>query len=120
MAATKVTSAELNPSKTVDANGWTIYDYGSHKVYTYIYTWTGSISVAAAGVYDLPNMNIPAGKTRGDIFLTFTGYCNNRIFLVNERNVSDSATSVNLECNNFYTGAITLTTVRLECIAYDR
>ena len=33
MARTRITSPQLNPSKTTDANGWTVYDYGAWKEY---------------------------------------------------------------------------------------
>lgn len=34
MGKTQVTEKELNTAKTVDANGWTVNDLGSFKIYT--------------------------------------------------------------------------------------
>lgn len=47
MSETKVQASELSPNKTVDANGWTVYDYGSFKQYKKRGTTT--VTVAAAG-----------------------------------------------------------------------
>lgn len=33
MAETKITSSEMAPKKYVDANGWTVYDFGTIKLY---------------------------------------------------------------------------------------
>lgn len=68
-----MTSAKLAPSKTTDANGWTVYDYGTFKEYIKLFTG-GSVSSlgngSAATVFN--NMNLPTGKTRGGLYL-FTG-----------------------------------------------
>ena len=66
MTVTKVTQAELSLSKTVDANGWTIYDYGTFKQYKKRITFAQTIGGAVA--LSTSSSNLPTG------FSTITGY----------------------------------------------
>lgn len=59
MAETKVPQTQLNLSKTTDANGWTVYDYGAWKQYKKRVTF--SQTVTAAAVLSLSSHNLPAG-----------------------------------------------------------
>ena len=63
MAETKVQASELSPNKTVDANGWTIYDYGSFKQYRKRGTTTVTVAANAwTSVYNLGG-NLPVGMS---------------------------------------------------------
>lgn len=50
MAETKVTQNEVKFSKTVDANGWTVYDYGEWKEYAITKYWSAGTPAATAVV----------------------------------------------------------------------
>ena len=58
MAQTKVTSGELAPNKTVDANGWTRYNFGSFSIYRKRLTFSQTISGGA--VLGLSSSNLPS------------------------------------------------------------
>lgn len=69
MAITKVTEKEVAFSKTLDANGWTVYDYGSWKEYRVRRTVNQSVNTAT--VIGLSSQALPSGMaTLGSNFLT--------------------------------------------------
>lgn len=119
MAQTKLPSSQLNLSVTTDANGWTVTDFGVKKMYTYKYTWTGSVAVGANSSYSIPTISLPVGiSNRGDIVATWTARCTDRVWLVNER-TTDTSTSFALEVNNWYTSTFTLTRCLVDIVAWD-
>lgn len=59
-----VTSAKLAPSKTTDANGWTVYNFGSFK--QYVFTQYQSIYIVNGQRAQFSTYPLPAGKTITD------------------------------------------------------
>lgn len=53
-----ITSAKLAPSKTVDANGWTVYDFGTWKEYMKRFTGLTTASMGAGAA-----MTVSSGNT---------------------------------------------------------
>lgn len=74
LAAGAVTSSKLAPSKTTDANGWTVYDHGTWKEYVKLFTG-GSVSSLAGGAQGtvFSSQNLPSGTTRGALYLLTQG-----------------------------------------------
>lgn len=109
-----VTSSKLNPSKTVDANGWTVRDYGTWKEYNKLFTWTGSQSVGAHAGFDILGGSVlPVGLSNlTGSFLSFIGSANDRSFDITST-VGSSATSLGFAAINHWSGSITLTAVRV-------
>jgi hypothetical protein len=62
MAKQQIKSAQLAPSKTTDANGWTIYDYGAFKKYCLL-SAQSSINVNAADRASFATFNLPVGMS---------------------------------------------------------
>ena len=66
LADDAVTSDKLNPSKTLDANGWTVYDYGNWKEYTKrTASATGALATGATRDYNFSNY--PVGITQSNL-----------------------------------------------------
>lgn len=62
MPVTKVTEKEIALSKTVDANGWTVYDFGSFKQYRKRVTFsTGTTNVNTIISLATSSTNLPVG-----------------------------------------------------------
>lgn len=119
MAQTKAKSQNLNPTTSTDANGWTVTDFGSRKLYTRKYSWTGSQAMPADSNYSLPSIALPVGvSTRAGMFMTFEARCNDRTYIVNER-VNEAATTVSLEVSEWHSASITLTNVWVDLIAWS-
>ena len=117
--AQKTNSQQMNPSKTTDANGWTVTDLGTRKVYTRKYLWTGSQSMPQYSNFSLPSIPLPSGiSTRAGIVANFQARCNDRTFIVNER-VTDTATNFSIEVSEWHFATLTLTYVYVDLIAYD-
>lgn len=58
MAANKIKPQGLQfPTKTVDANGWTVYDFGNFKQYSKRVTFSQTISTAAS--LSISSANLP-------------------------------------------------------------
>ena len=69
MAETKVTGKEIAFSKTVDANGWTVYDYGTFKQYRKLGSFTQSVG-ASSWVSGVGSTGLPYGmSTLGTSFV---------------------------------------------------
>ncbi|WP_425005743.1 hypothetical protein [Mycolicibacterium sp. S3B2] len=56
-----VTSTKLSLSKTTDANGWTVFDYGTWKEYYKLASFTGSDVVGNGQTRTLTSSNLPDG-----------------------------------------------------------
>lgn len=73
IANTSVTPTKMNLTKTTDANGWTVYDYGTWKEYRKVVTG-GAVGGSGSGI--LTNIysaqNIPAGIVPNDLHWTFS------------------------------------------------
>lgn len=105
MPATKVTSSELNPSKTVDANGWTVYDYGTFKQYRKKGATQTSIG---GGSWNNVNVtpNMPVGMSSlGANFMEASVSANDAAISCN-LGADSSATAVNVQVSNQYGGAV--------------
>jgi hypothetical protein len=70
LAPQSVTSDKLNFSKTVDANGWTVYDYGIWKEYFINLTVDVGSLAAGANVAANPITLWPVGRTETDLWVT--------------------------------------------------
>ena len=55
----KITTAQLNPTKSTDANGWTKYDYGTWQEYRKRVTF--SQTIAAGIALSISSTNLPVG-----------------------------------------------------------
>lgn len=81
LANTSVTPVKMNLSKTVDANGWTIYDYGTWKEYHKRVTFTFNYGAGAVANLVLSSNNLPVGMaTIGNHHLTASGYLNGNAY----------------------------------------
>lgn len=96
-----VTSAKLNPSKTTDANGWTVYDHGTWKEYMLVQTGDPP-SIAAGAGYTGPTPTLPVGVSYSDVNVTVSGYCSFREIYFTR--TSDSSLGWGLQ--NYYTSAL--------------
>ena len=68
-----VTSSKLSISKNVDANGWTVYNYGTFKKYAKNYQINTSTTVQAGDVNTVPSPGkTPYGQAMGagDVYVT--------------------------------------------------
>jgi hypothetical protein len=107
MAATKVTTAELAPAITTDANGWTIADFGTVKMYSRTWTFEWG-SMSAGGYASIGSISTPTGETEASIMRTWSAGTNgNSPFF-----------SFHLEGNTVYmrnlsSGAVDVGTVRI-------
>lgn len=61
MGRTKFTTPQMNFSKTTDANGWIVYDYGNWKEYRKRVTF--SQSIAGLAVLTISSNNLPTGMS---------------------------------------------------------
>lgn len=67
-----VTSAKLNPTRSTDANGWTVYDYGTWKEYSRLFTGLTVTSVAAqAAATALSSQTMPVGVAPNTLHFSF-------------------------------------------------
>lgn len=66
MAVTKVTEKEMAPTKTVDANGWTIVDFGTVKLYSKTVTFEAG-SIASGAFLSVGSFTNPVGETNTSI-----------------------------------------------------
>ena len=106
------------PAATTDANGWKVQNIAGRKLYTRKYVRTGSAAPNPNESLRLPSVNLPVGVAkRGDIICTYTARCNDRVWIVNERQ-GEGATLFSFEVNNWYAAAVTLNTVIIDIIAW--
>lgn len=66
LASGAVTSTKLAPSKTVDANGWTVYDFGTWKKYSKRVTFSQSVTNGTITTLTVSSTNFPAGMANID------------------------------------------------------
>lgn len=95
MAETKVTQNEITFSKTTDANGWTVYDYGAFKMYARRVSVNTTIG---GGSFSSGTLSLPVGITNtGGVNIwcgSFHGYIGRIFFNLDNNNLTDQ-TSVN-------------------------
>lgn len=107
MSATKITQNETNFSKTTDANGWTVYDYGNFK--KYCKKGTASDTIGALAWKWLPDIGLPSGmSTIGTNFITSSVMASDAAVCMKCGGVP-AGTAVNITAYNPYTGSITYT-----------
>lgn len=58
-----VTSSKMDLTTSVDANGWTVYSFGTSKHYTKIFTIPTQNIIAGGGLLTLTGNNIPSDMT---------------------------------------------------------
>lgn len=59
-----IPSTSINFTKTIDANGWTVYDYGAWKEYTRRWTGIDPGSINAHGIAQVVSgLSLPVGKS---------------------------------------------------------
>lgn len=61
MARQQITENQVNFSKTTDANGWTVYDYGSWKRYTKRFVMPAQTMGTGGALITLTGNNLPSG-----------------------------------------------------------
>lgn len=106
MAQTKVQGQNINVVKTVDANGWTVYDYGNFKQYKKRGQTT--VSVGASGWTSSYNAggNLPVGmSTLGNNFVEFSGSTGDAAITVGVY-YHPGATYINFVLTNQYGAAL--------------
>lgn len=95
-----VTSAKLNPSKTTDANGWTVYDYGTWKEYYKLVSFTGSDVIGNGNTRTQTSTNLPVGLTNlENTFFEANSYINEP-FLWTTAQVTPTSTSMTVTTTN--------------------
>lgn len=102
LAPGAVTSEKLAPAKSVDGNGWTVYDYGTWKKYMKRVTYSVTVANNAYNNNVASSANLPTGmSTLGTRFLlassTGNGLNDSSHGLGNHNTVS---TSVNYAIKN--------------------
>lgn len=106
---------ELLTSKTVDANGWTVYDLkASGKIYRKRVTFSQTIATAT-GV-TISSTNLPVGISNfSSVFFNYSYHCSGNAFglsMVSEVTTSSSALNFSARSNDgasrTYTGFIDL------------
>lgn len=101
-----VTSAKMNLTKSVDANGWTKYDYGTFQ--QYYKKGTTSTSVGAGGWTSYnASTNLPVGmSTLGTNFLTGSAYPTDAALTV-AFGATPTSTAITLMVANQYSATVT-------------
>lgn len=65
IADSAVTSAKLNPTKSTDANGWTVYNFGSFKIYTFSQYQSKNVNVGQRVTFS--TYSLPYGTTYANL-----------------------------------------------------
>ena len=74
LASGAVTVSKLGLTKTQDANGWTVYDFGAWKEYRKKVTYVSPGAIPAAQRTPIANaVTLPVGKTFNDVSFSLTG-----------------------------------------------
>lgn len=104
LASASVTSVKLAPTKSQDANGWTVYDYGTWKEYRRKWAVPGLLvssgSRASAGTF-----NLPVGRTGSTTFISASwegGFSGHAVIGIDV--IGSSATSGEVNIGNEYSG----------------
>lgn len=63
--AQKINVSQITIPKTTDANGWIVYDYGSHKVATKSKTWSATVAGGGTAFVTISGNDSPVGYTSG-------------------------------------------------------
>lgn len=63
IANSAVTSAKLSPTKSVDANGWTVMDMGTWKRYSKRVTFSQTVAANSIAALTVSSTNFPSGIT---------------------------------------------------------
>lgn len=111
-ASTTPAAGQLYPlvSKTNDANGWTIYDYGLWKQYKKRVTFSQSVAAGSVTTVALSNSSLPSGmSTLGtnfiDATIKFDG--NAGQFLVNPE-MTPTSNTINFVLRAMYSSTLTM------------
>lgn len=110
-----VTSAKMNLTKSVDANGWTKYDYGTFQ--QYYKKGTTSVSVGSGGwtTYNA-SANLPVGmSTLGTNFLTGSAFPTDAALTV-AFGAPANGTYISMTVSNQYNGTVSPTVHWTFCI----
>lgn len=74
IAAGAIDSSKIDIQKYVDANGWTVTDFGGTKTYSYTYVIAGVSMPGLARKDNLPTIQPPVGRTRDNLVFSVTWY----------------------------------------------
>ena len=104
--AQKISSAQLNPSVTTDANGWLVRDFGVFKIASKTKTWSGA-NMASGGTafVTIAGNNAPVGFSSGKTVTTATINGNAGNWLMNPEGAQISPTTNWVIKNNTGTSA---------------
>lgn len=115
MAKQKLNSKQLNLSRTSDANGWTVFDYGTWKIYAKRVTFSQTISTAA--VVSMSSSNLPVGISNfTNVIMNYSYSCDGNAYglsMVSEIGTTSSSINFTARSNDgvsrTYTGFIDIT-----------
>lgn len=115
----KATSDDLDYATSVDANGWTVHDYGNWKEYLRSNVGSPNTSLPAfmGSSYTLPAIKLPVGvATLAAVNnISYSLLASDRIFAVVIRsNNMNAATSIQYNIANNYNTAVALTWYRID------
>lgn len=103
-----VTSSKLDIDISVDDNGWTVKDLGSHKVYTKRFTGSPNTAIAHDGNYNILDLALPVGLTNlSTVSIQTTLTANDRCFIIGGWNAPTS-TKLQFSISNFVGVTVTL------------
>ena len=103
-----VTSEKLAINRSIDDNGWTVNDYGTHQTWSRRITGSPGVLVPANDLYVIPTVKLPVGVARRDaVTLQATLSGTDRVFLFADSSTS-SDTSFFFRLSNWYTNAVNL------------
>lgn len=105
---TSITPLKMNLTKSVDANGWTVYDYGSWKEYHKRVTFTFNLGAGGVQAIALSSHLLPTGmSTIGSNHLTASAYLNGNAYSMGWNfEMVAASTTVNITVINNAGGAI--------------
>lgn len=109
IAASAVTSAKLAPSRTTDANGWTVYDFGSFKMYSLQVSYVSVVVPGSGGRIQIATINGPSSVSDfGSLHISAAMDCDFSAHITVGLE-SGTATTRRLFIGNIYDGSGSLT-----------
>lgn len=109
LAPSSVTSLKLAPSKTTDANGWTVYDYGTWKKYVKRFVSTPGSITAGNRVTIVGSQALPVGvSSLANVRMSYSAFFEQEAgsISVDMQNLSSSTTITALARNNHASAAL--------------
>ena len=108
IAAGAVTASKITLGRTVDANGWTVTDFGGVKIYTQSWNCTPSIAIASHARASYGQKSLPVGNTLASlsIFASWHGNYNGHALVGTVDGTGDTIVPY---LGNTYTGTLNFT-----------